>query len=115
MHGIENRAGEMKCNTMRGKGRNSSAPCAHHSSWLLLPVREKTLTVPMLLAASSVCAPGRQHTAEMKALSLCWAGRKWGRRQSKDSRMSGRASLTTAPAAAPQHQRTRRQRQRPRP
>lgn len=34
-----------------------------------LPVSWNTLTVPMLLAASSVCAPGRQVTAEMKALS----------------------------------------------
>lgn len=39
--------------------------------WPLLPVREKILTVPWLLAASSVCALGRQQTAEMNPLSLC--------------------------------------------
>ena len=45
------------------------APWPH--MWPLLPVREKILTVPWLLAASRVWALGRQQTAEMKPLSLC--------------------------------------------
>lgn len=73
----ESNGGNKECNGSITRSKQGGAPAweGRLSRYTCpLPVSENTLTVPMLLAASSVWAPGRQHTAEMKDLLCCAAG-----------------------------------------